>query len=257
MNLRQVLSRPILLISLILCAWATSAGAQQANPPSLDPTADKIFAGMCQTLESAEAFSFHADVLFDQVLPSTVKVQYSGAMDFLVQRPGELAMIYRSDLGGKDLWYGNGSLTLFDPKFNVYATIEVPPTIDAMLDQVAARQDLRMPMSDLAYTHPCERPRKIAVYSGYLGINNVNGVPCDHLAYSSVTDDFQVWVPHSGKPLPLKIVINHRTMPGSPEYMATLSNWKFPKDIPSSRFQPQVPKDAKRIEFMKVEEQKP
>jgi len=257
MKLRQACTRTILLISLMLCARAASARAQQASPPALDPTADKIFAGTCQVLESANAFSFHADVMYDQVLPSAVKVQYSGAMDYLVQRPGDLAIVYRSDLGGKDLWYGNSSLTLFDPKYNVYATVEVPPTIDAMLDQVAEKQHLRMPLSDLAYTHPCERPRKIAVYSGYLGVNNVNGVPCDHLAYSSVTDDFQVWVAHSGKPLPLKIVINHRTDPGSPEYIAVLSNWKFPKDIPASRFQPQVPKDAKRIEFMKAEETKP
>ena len=257
MKLRQACTRTILLISLMLCAWAASARAQQASPPALDPTADKIFAGTCQVLESANAFSFHADVMYDQVLPSAVKVQYSGAMDYLVQRPGDLAIVYRSDLGGKDLWYGNSSLTLFDPKYNVYATIEVPPTIDAMLDEVAAKQDLRMPLSDLAYSNPCQRPKKIAVYSGYLGVNNVNGVPCDHLAFSSAADDFQVWIDHAGKPLPRKVVINHRSIPGSPEYIAFISNWKFPKDIPASRFQPQVPKDAKQIEFVKVEEPKP
>jgi len=49
-------------------------------------------------------------------------------------------------------------------------------------------------------------------------------------------------------------VINHRSRPGSPEFIALLSNWKFPADIAASRFAPQVPKDAKKIEFMKVEE---
>jgi hypothetical protein len=56
--------------------------------------------------------------------------------------PDELAIFYRSDLGGKDLWYGNGSLTLFDPKYGLHATIAVPSTIDAMLDQVADKQGL-------------------------------------------------------------------------------------------------------------------
>jgi len=88
-------------------------------------------------------------------------------------------------------------------------------------------------------------------------VNNVNGVPCDHLAFSSAADDFQVWIDHAGKPLPRKVVINHRSIPGSPEYIAFISNWKFPKDIPANRFQPQVPKDAKQIELVKVEEPKP
>jgi hypothetical protein len=72
-------------------------------------------------------------------------------------------------LGGKDLWYGNGSLTLFDPKHGMYATIAVPSTIGAMLDQVAERQGLTMPLSDLVYSNPCARPKKIAVYNAISG----------------------------------------------------------------------------------------
>lgn len=261
MNLRHALLKVAWVVPIIVGAgWSAVALAQSsasAPPPALDQAADKILAKACQTLGAADAFSFHADVMFDQVLPGAVKVQYGGAMDYAVQRPGELAIVYRSDLGGKDLWYGNGSLTLFDPKYGMYATIPVPPTIDAMLDQVADQQGLTMPLSDLVYSNPCARPNKIAVYSGYLGVHPVEGVPCDHLALSSSKDDFQIWIDRSGKPLPRKIVINHRSEPGSPEYIAILSGWKFPKDIAASRFQPQLPKDAKQIAFMKAEEAKP
>jgi len=263
MNFRQALLRVVLVIPVVVATWGATASSQTTTsptpspPPALDPEADKIFAKLCQTLGAADAFSFHADVMFDQVLPSAVKVQYSGALDYAVQRPGELAIVYRSDLGGKDLWYSNGSLTLFDPKYGMYATIAVPATIDAMLDQVAQKQDLTMPLSDLVHSNACTRPQKIAIYSGYLGVSLVNGVPCDHLAFSSKNDDYQLWIDHSGEPLPRKLVINHRNEPGSPEYIAILSNWKFPKEIASSRFTPQLPKDAKQIEFMKVEESKP
>jgi hypothetical protein len=260
MNFRLALFRLALVAPIAVAGWSAIALAQSsapAPPPALDPVADKILAKTCQTLGSADAFSFHADVMFDQVLPGIVKVQYGGAMDYAVQRPSELAIWYRSDLGGKDLWYGNGSLTLFDPKHGMYATAAVPSTIDAMLDQVADKQRLTMPLSDLMYSNPCARPKKIAVYSGYLGVSSVQGVPCDHLALSSSKDDFQIWIDRSGKPLPRKIVINHRSEQGSPEYIAILSGWKFPKDIASSRFQPQLPKDAKQITFIKAEEAKP
>src|SRR5215469_7308846 len=144
MKLRQALLKVGWVVPIAVAGWAAVAVAQTsapAPPPAVDPTADKVLARACQALGAADAFSFHADVMFDQVLPGAVKVQYGGAMDYAVQRPGELAIVYRSDLGGKDLWYGNGSLTLFDPKF-MYATVAVPSTIDAMLDQVAEKQGL-------------------------------------------------------------------------------------------------------------------
>ncbi len=257
MIFRPAFYRTLLAIFLLTASWGSAAMAEPAKPPALDPAADKLFGNMCEALGSANAFSFHAEVLFEQVLPSAVKVQYAGAMDFSLQRPGELAVNYRSDTGAKELWYGDGKLTLFDPRYDMYATIAVPGTIDAMLDEVAQKQGLTMPLSDLAFSNPCVRPRKIAIYSGYMGVNDVNGVPCDHLAFSSADNDFQIWVQHSGKPVPRKIVINHRTEPGSPEYIAVLSDWKFPAEISATRFQPDLPRDAKRIEFLKVKESKP
>jgi hypothetical protein len=262
MKLRDTFLGIMLAVPLLAATWGAAAMAQSAAPstppppPALDPMANKILDKMCQALGAANAFSFHADIMFDQVLPGAVKVQYSGAMDYMVQRPGDLSIVYRSDLGAKDLWYGNGNLTLFDPKYGMYATIAVPTTLDEMLDQVAEKQGVRMPLSDLAYSNACARPLKVAIYGGYLGVNSVGGVPCDHLAYSSKTDDMQIWIDHAGKPIPRKIVINHRSEPGSPEFIALLSNWKFPADIVAARFEPQLPQGAKKIEFMKVEETK-
>jgi hypothetical protein len=80
-----------------------AAPAQAARIRKVDPLADKLLTQMCETLGSADAFSFHAEVLFDQVLPSAVKVQYAGAINFAVQRPDELAIDFQSDLGGKRL----------------------------------------------------------------------------------------------------------------------------------------------------------
>ena len=101
------------------------------------------------------------------------------------------------------------------------------------------------------------RIRKRIIFGSYIGVNDVNGLACDHLAFSSRDIDLQLWLDRSGKPVPRKIVINYRTEPGAPEYIAVLSDWKFPKEISSSRFSPELPKDAKRIEFLKVKGSQP
>jgi len=232
-----------------------AAPSVQAAPvPKVAPLADKLLTETCAALGAAGAFSFHAEVLFDQVLPSAVKVQYAGAIDFAVQRPDELAIDFHSDLGGKQLWYQKDTLTIFDPPHMMYANLTTPDSIDGMLDQVAGTHNLKLPLSNLAYSDPCARIQKQIIFGTYIGINDVNGIDCDHLAFSSSKIDLQVWLARSGKPVPRKIVINYRTEPGSPEFIAVLSNWKFPKHIPDSHFHQQVPRNAKRIEFLKVKE---
>jgi hypothetical protein len=201
--------------------------------------------------------AFTPRCLFDEVLRSAVKIQYAGEINFAVQRPDELAIDFRSDVGGKDLWYTKDKLTIFDPPHDMYATLAVPDSIDGMLDQVAATHNLRLPLANFAYSDPCLRLKKQIIFGSYIGVNDVNGVACDHLAFSSRTIDLQLWLDRSAKPVPRKVVINYRSEPGAPEYIAVLSAWKFPKHLVGARFTPQLPKNAKRIEFLQVKEPQP
>ena len=242
-------------------ASQTAPSAPAASPTGsgakVAPLADKLLTQACEVLGSAKAFSFHAEINFDHVLPSAVKVQFAGEMDFVLQRPGDLAVVYQSDIGAKQLWFRNGALTIFDPPHMVYATATVPPTIDGMLEHAADVNHVTVPLSDLAYSDPCARIKPQMVYGGYVGLNDVNGIACDHLAFSSSTVDFQLWLQHVGKPIPRKVVINYRTRLGAPEYIAVLSNWKFPDSIPDGLFRPKLPSKATRIDFVKIKEAKP
>ncbi len=252
----------LFLIAAMLGAYCVTFAAEptstsSARPSGIAPYADKLLTKACQALSSADAFSFHAEIMFDQVLPPDVKVQFAGAMDYAVQRPDELAVDYQSDLGAKELWYSDGTLTVLDPARMVYTTLAVPSIIDGMLDRVAEMHNLTIPLSDFAASDMCKVLRKEITYGGYIGPGDVNGVECDHIAFSSPKADFQLWLDRSGKPIPRKVVINYRSLPGSPEYIALLSDWKFPEKIPASRFRADVPKDFKRIDFLTVKESKP
>ena len=252
-----------LTLNAAFAADPTPASSQVASPvqaapvPKVAPLADELLTKTCEVLGAADAFTFHAEVLFDQVLPSAVKVQYAGSVDFAVRRPDELAIDFHSDLGGKQLWYQKTTLTIFDRPHMMYANLTTPDSIDGMLDQVAATHQLRLPLSNLAYSDPCVRIKKQIIFGAYIGVNDVNGVDCDHLAFSSSKIDLQLWLARSGKKVPRKIVINYRTEPGSPEYIAVLSDWRFPKDIPDSHFRRQLPGNAQRIEFLKAKEIQP
>jgi hypothetical protein len=67
---------------------APAAGSQEAAGPQIDPLAERIVRRACTTLADAKVFTFHAEVTFDQVLPSSeVKLQFAGATDYSVRKP--------------------------------------------------------------------------------------------------------------------------------------------------------------------------
>jgi len=232
----------------------------QATPsarPNIDPQAMEILQRTCHELASPKAFTFHAEVMFDEVLQSGVKLQFAGALDYAVQRPNELAVDYESDLGGKRLWYDGKTVTLFDLPHKMYASVPASGSIDQMMDHMADAYHLSLPLGDMASGKACEKIDKPVNFGTWVGVSDVLGEPCDHLAFALSSADYQVWVQHRGRPLPRKVVINYRALRGSPQYMAFISDWNFPAVIAQARFRPNLPQGAVRIDFAEAKEQKP
>src|ERR1700689_1003486 len=73
---------------------AAAAPVQAAPVPKIDPQADALLTKTCEALGTANAFSFHGEIMFDQVLPHQVKVQYAAEMNFALQRPYSLMVDY-------------------------------------------------------------------------------------------------------------------------------------------------------------------
>ena len=229
----------------------------QAAAPQVDPRAAQIVRRACAELAAAKTFTFHAEVTFEQVLPqSPVKIQFAGATDYAVRKPGALAVDFESDLGAKRFWYDGTTLTVFDAPKMMYTSTAVPDSIDAMMERVAETNHLTIPLADLAMSDPCANFKRV-IFGAYVGRGDVGGVACDHLAFTESNFDWQIWIQHTGKPLPRKVMINYRSTPGAPEYVAVISDWKFPPTIPDSRFTPQIPKKAIRIKFVDLKEPHP
>ena len=234
-----------------------AAAEPQAAGPEIDPRAEQIVRSACTALADAKTFTFHAEVTFEQVLPeSPVKIQFAGATDYAVRKPGALAVDFESDLGAKRFWYDGTTLTVFDAAKMMYTSTAVPASIDGMMQRVAEANNLALPLADLAMSDPCANFKRV-LFGGYIGRGDVGGVACDHLAFTESNFDWQIWIQHAGKPLPRKVVINYRSTPGAPEYVAVISDWKFPAAIPDSRFTPRVPKKAVRIKFVDLKEPHP
>ncbi len=236
-------------------AAAPTALPQATKTPSaIEPRVEEVLNGACAELSAAKELSYHAEITFDSVLPSLVKLQYSAALEAALERPSRLAISYQSDLGAKHIWYNGKTLTILDPPHMAYASIAVPDTIDAMLLQVANEKNLSIPLKGVDVSNPCAAVYKEVLRSKYVGLNDAAGVDCDHLAFIQEDVDWQLWVDHKGKPLPRKIVITYKKLPTQPQWEAVFSDWRFDRRLPASFFEPRIPKRAIKTEFIESKE---
>jgi len=249
--------------STVATRSALGAGAPEAStavaqptktPPAIEPDVGEVLNRACAQLSAAKELSYHAEITFDSVLPSLVKLQYSAALEAALERPSRLAISYQSDLGAKRIWYNGKTLTIFDPPHMAYASVAVPDTIDAMLAHVANEKNLSIPLKGVDVSNPCAAVYKEVLRSKYVGLNDAAGVDCDHLAFVQEDVDWQLWIEHGRKPLPRKIVITYKKLPTQPQWEAVFSDWRFDRRLPTSFFEPRIPKRAIKTEFIELKE---
>jgi hypothetical protein len=86
----------------------------------------------------------------------------------------------------------------------------------------------------------------------YVGLHEVRGVKCHHLAFTRDDIDLQVWVEDSRSPLPRKLIITEKWVSGSPQFTALLSDWNLSPQLKKNLFTFMAPDKAQKIEFAPV-----
>ena len=174
----------------------------------------------------------------------------------VVRRPNGVYIDYRDDLSAKRFWYDGKTGTLLDVAQKTYSQARLPGDIDSAVDQLQERYELALPLADLISGHHFETISERALAWGYIGVHDVDGTPADHIAITGKNADLQIWIEKKGAPLPLKIVVTYKNAPMAPQYQAVLMDWKLGLKTSADTFQPRLPKGARKVEFLVVEDRK-
>lgn len=232
---------------MIVPALPAAGGGRQG---AVDPLVDSILRQSCRTLAEAGEFSFSAEIAYDKVLYTGQKVQYSGQLEAALKRPDRIRTSYRGDRSDSAVWYDGSSFTLMDPAMNLFASAPAPAEIDALLDLTVAKLGFNLPLSDLFYSDPYTGLLKEVTGAIYAGLDRVDGAACHHLAFSQDDIDWQVWIEEGDVPVPRKLIITYKNLPGSPQYIAVIRDWNFAPGLADGHFSFEPPAGAERIEFL-------
>ncbi len=257
-------SLPFLLVTSLLGLLLLSSpgNTQETKAPAPEaaksaaatPQPDQILQQACDLLKGAQQFSFKAEVTDDRVYTGGKKLQFTFDLVAYVQRPDKLRINAAGDLQNKEFFLNGKTLTLYDQPHNVYATLEVPPGIDAAMSKANKEYGLRVALADLTSENAYALATKGNKHALYVGEGLVRGVKCHHLAFDREKIQWQIWIDAGEKPLIRKLLITQKKLPAEPQWTAYFADWNFSPQLSDNLFVFTPPEGAKQIKFMSLKE---
>ena len=248
------LSVVVLLLGIMAVpAW----GASGEKGPVIEPRARQVLQRAGDFMRSAQSFTFSMETTREIVMDTGQKIQYSGLHEIAVRKPDGVKVLSDGDLGDFSLWYNGDSITIHNSEQNIYCSQEAPDTIDAAFDYLAKEQGITPPMVSLLYSDPIELMKSKVSSGFYVGLNQVQGQPSHHLAFTSEDTDTQIWVAAGLSPVILKTVLTSKDETSAPQFTAYMSEWDFSPYVPDSLFESILPKSALYCDFTSFKERDP
>jgi hypothetical protein len=233
---------------------AVSAQAEEAKAPAVDAYAQSIIKRASDYLAEAKGVGFTAEVWEDVPVENGPVLQSTRTVEVNLRRPDRLrAEIRRADKT-RALMYNGKSLTVHDAGAGCYATINTPATIDETLD-AAAELGIEFPLEDVLLSKPFGDGASKAAAGQYLGVVEVLGKRCHHLAFQNETLDWQAWVDEGPLPLLRKAVLHFKKEEGKTSLTALFSSWKMGSSLPLSAYEFTPPPGTSKIEIIAIREE--
>jgi len=212
--------------------------------------AREVVRAMSDFLAGKKKFSVQAHESIDEVDASGQKIQYANTRTMWVRRPDALRATSDGDLLQRKVWYDGKTLTIYDAVENAYMIKPVPGTIDAMIDFMAEEEGVVVPLADLAFSNFYDAVMEGVESGVYVGESRILGKACHHVAFTQEFVDWQVWIETGDRPLPKKLIITYKLLPGEPQFTAYFDKWDFSPRFGAKFFTFDAPKDAHEIPFL-------
>jgi len=229
--------------------------AKEQQEITTEPQADNMLKQMSDYLKTAKAFSYSADITFDDTIVTGQKLQYAAAMNVAMERPNHLYIEFTGDLGAQTFWYDGKTVTIHNIDGNIWSKVDVPDNIDDALNFIVEKYNFSIPLAELVYTDPYKVLTEVSKGGFYVGFNDAAGEMTHHLAYTTDLIDWQIWILDGEQVVPRKVVITYKDLPSSPQYSAILTDWDFAPRYPEQLFKANAPSDAVWVEMNEVKEE--
>jgi hypothetical protein len=236
---------------------AAPAQAAEAAPAIMEQAALDKLKAMSDTLGAAKALSYHSRSTVEVVGKTGQFLTHFLESDISLERPNKL----RANIGGElphfQFYYDGANVSAWDPQKNFYATASAPKTIDEMLPFVVQKTGIEFPSGDFLIGNPYAELTRDLSTAMVVGTTKINGLSCDHLAFTAPTANWEIWIQSGEKALPCRVAVTYKTAENLPRFHIEFFDWNLKPKLAAGQFAFKAPAGAKQIEFGARTEQLP
>jgi hypothetical protein len=206
-----------LAVSIAIAA-APSARADEAF-------ADQRLKAMSGYLAGQSALSFTYDAALEVVTTEEQKLQLTSSGAATVNRPDKIRARRQGGFVDVEMIFDGKTLTIVGHNANLYTQLEVPGTIDNLIDNLRLEHGLALPGADLLLSDVYGTLMPDVTDVKDIGSGIVGGVECDHFAFRTEEVDWQIWIAQGDEPYPCRYVITTKQVAHSPQYSLQITQW--------------------------------
>jgi hypothetical protein len=238
----SVASMSAVVMALIIGLGA-SAGAS-AN----EADAKRLLKAMSDYMAAQKAISFGFDATLEVVTNDNQKLALASSGTVTLKRPGNIRALRSGGFADVEMLFDGKTLTMVSKYPNLYSQIDIPGTVDHLIDELKDKHNKPLPGADLIMSNSYEQLMLDVTDTKDLGSGVIDGVECDYLAFRKKEVDWQIWIAHGDRPYPCRYVITSKHIDHSPQYSIQLRDWKTGNEAAADDFRFMNPTKAKKVD---------
>jgi hypothetical protein len=198
--------------------------------------------------------SFSYDATLEVVTPSDQKLGLASSGAVTLSRPDKLLARRSGGFVDVESIFDGKTLTLLGKNLNKYTQLELPGTVDQLIDELKDKYGLPLPAADLLTTDSYNELMQGVYDSKDLGSGVINGTECDSLAFRKEEVDFQIWVAQGSEPYPCRLIITSTGIRNGPAYTVEIRDWKTGDAVAKEDFVFVNASNAERIDIKDIKD---
>ena len=215
-----------LIIVVGTSAWAKAAEAD----------ANRILKAMSDYMAAQTSISFEFDATLEVVTNEEQKLALASSGTLVLKRPDKIRVTRAGGFADVEMSFDGKTLTLLGKNLNLYTQLEVPGTIDHLVDELKDTYQRPLPAADLLLSNAYDELMRDVVDVKDLGSGVVGGIECDYLAFRTNDVDWQIWIAQGKRPYPCRYVITSKHLDSMPQYTIQIRDWKTGGEVAATNF---------------------
>ena len=236
------------MISAATLALALALGAP-VGAKADEAEAKALVKAMSDYMAEQKAISFSFDTDLEVVTKDKQKLALASSGSVTLSRPDKLHVTRHGGFADTEAIFDGKTLSLIGRNANVYGQVDVPGSIDHLIDELRDKYHRPVPGADLLQSNVYDALMPQVTDVKDLGSGVIGGVECDHLAFRTNEVDWQIWIAQGARPYPCRYVITSKLVDDGPQYSVRIRDWKTGSEVASDDFSFKNSTNAKKLEL--------